>query len=151
VHQDDLGIQLGLGYAAFVDWLNAEMATAGFDDLGPTYGYMFRALADGPATLSQLAAGLHMTTQGAAKILTEMETRGYVERRAHPTDARARMVELTSRGRRALRSARALHARYERGLADRIGEDAVAALRRELHATLEIGGVDPASRLLRPI
>jgi DNA-binding MarR family transcriptional regulator len=151
VHHDDLGIQLGLGYAAFVEWLNAEMAGAGFDDLGPTYGYMFRALGDGPATLSELAIGLHMTTQGAAKILTEMEARGYVERQAHPTDARARMVELTARGQHALRTARDLHARYERGLAHRIGKDDVAALRVALTAMLEIGDVDPTSRLLRPI
>ena len=112
---------------------------------------MFRALADGPATLTDLAPGLHMTTQGAAKILTEMETRGYVDRQAHPTDARARLLELTTRGRQALGTARALHHRYEQGLVERMGADEVMTLRRALGTILEIGDVDPASRLLRPI
>ena len=152
MHRDDLGIRLGLAYATFVDWLNAEMATAGFDDLGATYGYMFRALADGPDTLSHLADGLRMTTQGAAKILGEMESRGYVRRTAHPTDARARLIELTDRGRLALETAHGLHGRYEHELADRIGPDAVAALRRALATIIEsVGGVDSTSRLLRPI
>jgi DNA-binding MarR family transcriptional regulator len=151
MQHDDLGIRLGLAYAAFVDWLNAEMAAAGFDDLGPTYGYMFRALAQAPATLSSLADGLHMTTQGAAKILAEMEAKGYVRRSPHPTDARARLVRLAERGQLALRTARDLHERFERRLAARVGGDGTAALRRSLDAVLELGAVDPASRLLRPI
>lgn len=149
--RDDLGIQLGLAYAAFVEWLNAEMAEAGFDDLGATFGYVFRALADGPATLSDLATGLHMTTQGTAKILTEMESRRYVRRRPHPTDARSRLVQLTTRGHRALDTARALHRRYEEKLARQVGADTVAALRRTLGAIQGVGDVDPASRFLRPI
>lgn len=60
---------------------------------------MFRALADGPDTVSNLSDGLRMSTQGAAKILGEMESRGYVRRTAHPTDARARLIDLTDRGR----------------------------------------------------
>ncbi len=148
---DDLGIRLGLAYAAFVDWLDAEMATAGFDDLGATYGYMFRALAGGPATLSTLARGLHMTTQGAEKILGEMEAKGYVRRSPHPDDARARLIELADRGRLALATARGLHDRFERELAERVGGRDAAALRRNLDAVLAMGSVDPASRLLRPI
>jgi DNA-binding MarR family transcriptional regulator len=151
MQHDDLGIRLGLAYAAFVDWLNAEMAAAGFDDLGPTYGYLFRALSGSPATLSSLAGGLHMTTQGAAKILAEMEARRYVRRSPHPTDARARLFELTERGRRALETASGLHHRFERRLAARVGDDTTAALRRSLDAVLQMRDVDPASRLLRPI
>jgi DNA-binding MarR family transcriptional regulator len=149
-HQD-LGIQLGLAYTAFVGWLNEQLAAAGFDDLGPAYGYMFRALADGPATLSTLAAGLAMTTQGAAKILAEMQAGGYVRRTAHPTDARARLIELTPRGREAFRAARAAHQRFERQLAARIGAGAAAGLREALAAIIALEDVDPASRLLRPI
>jgi DNA-binding MarR family transcriptional regulator len=148
---DDLGIRLGLAYTAFVDRLNADMAAAGFDDLGPTYGYLFRALASAPTTLSTLADGLHMTTQGVAKILAEMESKGYLRRTPHPTDARARLIELADRGRRALRTASGLHDRFERDLAAKVGDDDAAALRRCLDAVLDMGSVDPASRLLRPI
>jgi DNA-binding MarR family transcriptional regulator len=149
-HQD-LGIQLGLGFAAFVERLDAEMAAAGFDDLGRTYGYMFRALADGPSTLSALAASLRMTTQGAAKILDEMQARGYVRRLPHPTDARSRQIDLAPRGRDALATARGLHARFEQELTARTSPGTTQALRSALTAVIEMGDVDPASRLLRPI
>jgi DNA-binding MarR family transcriptional regulator len=148
---DDFGIQLGLAYAAFVDWLNAELARAGFDDLGPAYGYVFRALAAGPSTLSALAEGLRITTQGTAKILTEMESRGYLCRTAHPDDARSRLIELTDRGRQALTTAGTLHGRYEEQLRERIGPGDAAALRRALAGLLALADVDPSSRLLRPI
>jgi DNA-binding MarR family transcriptional regulator len=148
---DDFGIQLGLAYVAFVDWLNAELAAAGFDDLGPAYGYMFRALEPGPSTLSALAEGLRITTQGTAKILTEMQSRGYLHRTAHPDDARSRLVELTDRGRQALTTAGDLHGRYEEQLRARIGPRDAAALRRALGAMLALADVDPSSRLLRPI
>ena len=148
---EDLGIQLGLAYAAFVDRLNAGMAEAGFDDVGATYGYMFRALAAGPSTLSALATGLRMTTQGAAKILDEMQGRGYVHRTPHPTDARSRQIELDRRGREALRTAHELHRRFEQELAAATGPTTTTELRRALAAILAIGAVDPSSRLLRPI
>jgi DNA-binding MarR family transcriptional regulator len=134
-----------------VDWLNAELARAGFDDLGPAYGYVFRALAAGPSTLSALAEGLRITTQGTAKILTDMQARGYLRRTAHPDDARSRLVELTDRGRQALTTAGALHERYEEQLRARIGPEDAAALRRALRAVLALADVDPSSRLLRPI
>ncbi|MBK8074153.1 MAG: hypothetical protein IPK24_01015 [Kineosporiaceae bacterium] len=142
---DDLGIRLGLAYAAFVDWLDAEMATAGFDVWGR---HMFEG---GRAAATLELPGLHMTTQGAAKILGEMEAKGYVRRSPHPDDARARLIELADRGRLALATARGLHDRFERELAERVGGRDALALRRNLDAVLAMGSVDPASRLLRPI
>ena len=148
---EDFGIRLGLAYAAFVELLNTAMAQDGFDDLGPTYGYFFRSLADGPRTLSALAAGLQMTTQGAAKILTEMESRGYVRRTAHPTDLRSRLIELTPRGRAAVARARTLHHGIERQIAVQVGEEAVGGLHRALDALIQQSHIEPSSRLLRPL
>lgn len=148
---EDLGIRLGLAYAAFVEELREELAARGFDDLGSSFGYVFRALAGGAATLSELADGLRMTTQGAAKIVEEMEAGGYVSRRPHPDDRRAKVIELDDRGRAAARAARAVHRRVERQLADRLGEADVAALRRALDQLIAARDIDPSDRLLRPM
>jgi DNA-binding MarR family transcriptional regulator len=149
--EPDFGILLGGAYAAFTEWLRAEMGSSGFDDLGPSYGYVFRALGEGSMTLTELAAGLGMTTQGAAKIVAAMTEGGYVRSTPDPTDGRAKRLALDDRGRRALRRARALHASYQRRLLRRLGEQRVADLRAALSLVGESGGVDPAARVLRPM
>jgi DNA-binding MarR family transcriptional regulator len=147
----DFGIELGLAFAAFVEWLNDEMAKSGYDDLGPGFGYVFRALAGAPVTLSQLAASLGMTTQGAAKIVAAMEQARYVVRTPDPRDGRARLIDLDDRGRHAAARARSLHARFATELAGEIGAEAVASLRAGLQAIMAVRPGDPADRLLRPL
>jgi DNA-binding MarR family transcriptional regulator len=149
--EPDFGILLGGAYAAFTDWLRAEMQASGFDDLGSSHGYVFRALGNGSMTLTELAAGLGMTTQGAAKIVAAMAEGGYVCSTPDPTDGRAKRLALDDRGRRALRRARALHASYERRLVRRLGVQRVADLREALGLVGESVDVDTASRVLRPM
>jgi DNA-binding MarR family transcriptional regulator len=125
----DLGILLALAYQGFVRRLHEDLATRGYDDLGRSDGYVFRALADAPSTTSALAARLGLTKQGAAQIVDDMTARGYLTSRPHPDDARARLLELSERGRGALTAARDFHRRYERTLTRRHGAEAVTLLR----------------------
>ena len=96
-------------------------------------------------TLTELAAGLGMTTQGAAKIVAAMTAGGYVCSTPDPADGRAKRLALDERGRRALRRARALHASYERRLVRRLGDRRAADLRQALTLVGESGEVDAAS------
>src|SRR5258705_9828965 len=91
----DLGILLAIGYQEFVRALRAAMAAVGFDDMGRSDGYVLRALAGNPLTVSALAELLDITKQGAAQIVDDMEQRGYVERRVSPSDRRSRPLFLT--------------------------------------------------------
>jgi DNA-binding MarR family transcriptional regulator len=146
----DLGIVLGLAYATFVDELHAHLAVEGYDDLGRSYGYVFRTLAAGERSAAELAARLGITAQGAAKLVDEMASRGYVERRPHPDDRRAKLLRLSDRGQGALASARRFHAAYEARLRERLGDRRAAALRRDLEVLA--GADEPAAALdrLRP-
>src|SRR5262249_22723035 len=110
----DFGIVLGLAYQTFVGALHEHLLEEGFTGVRGPYGYVFRALLEGSRTTTQLAAGLGITPQGAAKIVDEMVAGGYVARRPDPGDRRARPLELTERGRRAVAAARRVHAEYER-------------------------------------
>jgi DNA-binding MarR family transcriptional regulator len=134
----DLGILLALGYQEFVRQLHAALAEAGFDDIGRSDGYVFRALDETPLSTSALAARLAITKQGAAQIVEDMARRGYLERRPDPHDARARLLSLSDRGRAALAEAHRFHQRYERGLARTHGAAAVTALRKLLTAMVAI-------------
>jgi len=141
--QRDFGIVLGLAYTRFVDELHDHLAGEGFGDLGRSYGYVFRTLDDGPATVTSVARGLSITIQGASKLIQEMVDRGYVRREPDPGDARAKLLRLGTRGENALRSARAFHRGFERRLAREIGAER-AGLLRALLTTLADGGAGPS-------
>jgi len=130
----DLGVLLGIGYQQFVRELHEAHEAAGFADLGRSDGFVFRSLAVRPMTVSELAARLEITKQGAAQIVDDMERRGYVEREPDPADRRAKQIRLSARGQRALANARRFHRDYERRLARSQGAEAVAVLRRMLEA-----------------
>ncbi|HZX25611.1 MAG TPA: MarR family transcriptional regulator [Telluria sp.] len=129
---EDFGILLNLAYGVFKDDLHAALAKAGYDDLGPSFGYVFRLLADQPRSLAEVAAQLGITPQGALKIVDEMVARRYVERSAHPQDGRIKLLSLTARGRQALAAAHAFHLRFERELAASIGAGNAQAARAAL-------------------
>jgi DNA-binding MarR family transcriptional regulator len=147
----DFGVLLALSYATFVAALRAQLAQDGYTDLHGSFGYVARALAERPLTLRELADQLALTSQGALKIVDEMQASGYVERRPDPQDARAKRLFLTRRGKRALAAARAFHGRFEAELARRIGakqvESARAAL-TQIVSEAERSGKAPA---LRPV
>lgn len=130
--RSDLGILVLLAYQGFVRQLHADMADRGYDDLGRSDGVMFRMLHGGPRTVSDLAGRLEITKQGAAQIVDDMERRGYVTRRPDPTDRRARLVELSERGRGALGVARDFHRRYEQRLVREHGRERVNVVRAVL-------------------
>jgi DNA-binding MarR family transcriptional regulator len=145
----DLGILLALAYGQFVRELRADLAERGFDDLGRSDGYVFRALDAAAMTTSDLAERLHISKQGAAQIVADMQSRGYVERRPDPNDRRAQRLVLATRGQRALAAARAFHQRYERRLKRESGADQVRQLRHLLTAMASAGsGLDPDIRAL---
>jgi DNA-binding MarR family transcriptional regulator len=125
----DLGILLAMAYQGFVREMHADLASRGFDDLGSSDGFVFRALAEQPMTVSALAARLAVTKQGAAQIIDDMQRRGYVVRAPHPSDARARLIDLSDRGRGALAAARAFHRSREARLLAELGADVVASVR----------------------
>ncbi|HCT77772.1 MAG TPA: MarR family transcriptional regulator [Micromonosporaceae bacterium] len=145
----DFGILLGLAYQHFVIELNAHLAAKGFSAIKPTYGYVFRALGSERLTTAQLAASLHITNQGMAKMVDEMVASGYVERHADPADARVKLLDLSAHGKAALAAARKFHADFESRLSVQLGERKVATTRAVL--TELVGGAsEDLTRTLRP-
>lgn len=80
----DLGMLMALAYGQFVVELRAYLAEAGFDDLGRSDGYVFRALDAAPLTTSELAERLRISKQGAGQIIADMQARG-TSGQANPT------------------------------------------------------------------
>jgi DNA-binding MarR family transcriptional regulator len=141
----DFGVLLNLAFGALKGRLHDQMREAGFDDLGPSFGYVFRLLDRDSPSLAELAAKLGMTPQGALKIVSDMTAKGYVDRADDASDARVRRLVLAPRGKRALAEARKFHAAFERELGRQLGERRVASARAVLEA-MAAGAAEQAAR-----
>jgi DNA-binding MarR family transcriptional regulator len=149
--ETDIGILLALAYQEFVNLLHEDLGAQGYDDLARSDGYVFRALHAEVLTTSGLADRLGMSKQGAGQLVVDMTRRGYLRSRPDPSDGRARLLELSDRGRSALAAAQDFHRRYETQLARRHGRGHVDDLRAMLIAmapTYGDGALDPRVRAL---
>ena len=82
-----------------VEGIQEGVQRRGFDDVRPAHGFAFARISAGDATTADIAVHLGITKQAAAQLVDHLVDRGYVERRRHPRDARARLLVLTARGR----------------------------------------------------
>lgn len=128
----DFGVLLNVAFGAFKQQLHRHLSQAGFDDVGPSFGYVFRLLLAHPSSLREVAERLGISAPGALKVVDDMVAKGYVERSEHPRDGRIKQLTLTSRGRSAVEAARSFHARFEQELVQRLGINDVAAARAVL-------------------
>src|SRR6201995_3405815 len=83
--------------------LRAAFAAAGLDGIRPAQAVALVPLAAGGLHASDLADRLKVSRQGVGQAVAALERHDYIIRGAHPSDARARIIELTPRGRQALR------------------------------------------------
>lgn len=58
---------------------------------------------EGPATVTALAQAEQIRPQSLNATVSSLQVSGYVERTAHPTDGRRKVIALTERGRRFVR------------------------------------------------
>lgn len=117
-----------------------EHATGGeFRDVTPAQFRLFRWPGMDGLRPSEVAQRNGLSRQAVNDLLGELERNGYVERRADPADARARLVTLTDRGDRLLRAAHRASTDIEAAWAERVGEERFAALRATLAEMVERG------------
>jgi DNA-binding MarR family transcriptional regulator len=83
--------------------LRAAFAAAGLDGIRPAQAVALVPLASGGLHASDLADQLGVSRQAVAQGIAALERHGYVTRVPDPVDARARIIELTPRGRQVLR------------------------------------------------
>lgn len=122
-----------------VDGIDAGVRARGFTDVRPAHGFAFTLLSAGGATVVELARHLDVTKQAASQMVEELTAKGYVERRPHPDDARAKLIVLTDKGWSCTRAADEAAAEILRSWSDRIGDRRLTALRADL-ATLAVPG-----------
>lgn len=133
-----IGALLRVPFQATVARVHADLAAAGYTDLRPAHFVPFQHLQTGGSRITELGERAQMTKQSMGYLVDYLEERGYVERAPDPSDARAKLVRLTDRGRVIERLARASLERLIDEWATALGADRM----RQLHETLEeLGGL----------
>jgi DNA-binding MarR family transcriptional regulator len=125
-----------------VDAMHAELARRGHPDVRPAHGFALQAIARGPVTGTEIAAGLGVTKQAAGKTVDALVEHGYAERTSDPADARRRLVVLTPRGREVLAISAEVLERRRAQWAAQVGDERFAVLEAALR-TMTDGGAGP--------
>jgi len=128
---------LNVAFGALIEDLHARLESLGWPAMRPAYGYVLvTAQAPEPCRVTDLAAVLGVTKQAASQVVDAMTELDLVRREPDPTDARARVVVLTERGRQLLSVVEGVYRELEGEWAAVIGEPAVERLRADLQAVI---------------
>ncbi len=100
---DHVGVPLWRASQAFVGLMMARYRALGYDDLTQAHSGLLPHLDVEGTRQTVLAERAGITKQAIGQMIVELEARGYVKRVADPTDARARIVRYTAKGRRFVR------------------------------------------------
>ncbi|MGV9454277.1 MarR family winged helix-turn-helix transcriptional regulator [Streptomyces sp. NPDC003635] len=123
--------------------INDSVVARGFEEVRPAHGFAFARLAQGDATVTDLAAHLGVTKQAASQLVDELVRRGYVERRPHPRDARARLIVLTERGWACTRAAEEAAAEVVEEWSALVGDGEMRAVAHQLLRIAPSGPIRP--------
>lgn len=99
---------------------------------------IFQRVADEGSRLGPLAEAAQVTKQTASVFVDHLERAGYVQRTPDPTDSRARLIQITPRGREVIALARGVEATIEAEWAAHLGGRDTQRLRELLRRLREI-------------
>jgi len=93
-----------------------------------------------PLSNAQLARRAYMTPQAMSEVIEALETKGLIQRTAHPTNARLLPATLTRKGRRVLADCERSVDEMESVMLAELTDDERAALRRALTSAVRALG-----------
>jgi DNA-binding MarR family transcriptional regulator len=129
----DLGRLLLEAHRSLAAELSEALAERGYPDVRPGHAALFMHIDRRSGTrLTELARRAHVTKQAMMLLVDELEGQGYVRRVPDPTDARAKLVRLTAKGRRYVAEARRAMAAVEAKVRRRLGRRRLEGLRGSL-------------------
>ena len=116
--------------------LKAAFAAAGLDGIRPAQAVALVPLTGGGLHASDLADRLGVSRQAVAQAISALERHSYVTRVPNPADARTRIIELTPRGRQALRVMQSNATSLEKHWEQVLGQRRLDELRKTLEMLL---------------
>ncbi len=146
-----LGALLRTAYQAFMEGFEPGLAAAGYGDVRITHTPVLQPLSlrQEGMRASDLAILAGITKPSMGYLIETLEQSGYVERVPDPTDGRAQLVRLTTRGWEMSQAGRAIVQQAEAQWAELIGRATVEELRQCLQALVAALGERQRQRTIR--
>ncbi len=112
-------------------------AGADVEGIRPAHLQVFGVIKADGSRLTDLADSAGLSLSSMAELVDDLESLGYVQRQPDPSDRRAKLVELTPSGWRAIRTGRAIIEQIEREWGGRIGHQRFATMCRSMQDLLD--------------
>lgn len=126
---------LGQAYAQLGQRIVEGVVAAGFPQR-PAHSAVFANIDADGTRLTTLAERANMTPQSMAELVNDLERMGYLRRQPDPTDRRAKLITLTSRGHASITAALQTISHIESDLEQLVGTRALRQLRSTLRRIL---------------
>lgn len=124
-----MGAMLRVAWQWVREQIFSGVVAAGYDDLNPAHVGLFRYPTLDGQRPTELADQLQITKQSVNDLLGHLEQRGYLGRELDPADGRARVVRLTTKGRRLEKLINGQAKAAEQQIAEILGSRRYAQLR----------------------
>jgi DNA-binding MarR family transcriptional regulator len=121
----------------FRDDLAAPRADAGYGDVREPHFQIFGNIRAGGIRLTELAERAQLSLAATSELVNDLAELGYLTRRPDPADGRAKLIELTDRGRDLMADAGNRVLDIERRWASLAGERDFAAMCRTMQRLLD--------------
>ena len=120
-----------------------ELIRQGHTDVRPAHNLVFALVASGVTRTTDMAARLGMSKQAVTLMVSQLEAGGYVSRVPDGSDGRAKLVQLTDRGRAAAAVSARVAAAAERRWAEVIGPERLVECKTALQELIEQAPIRP--------
>jgi DNA-binding MarR family transcriptional regulator len=134
----NLALLLLGGFRSLANAATEELARRGYEDFRPVHDFAMRAIAAGADSASELGRRLSVSKQAAAKTISVLEDRGYIEREPDASDARRKHLKATSLGFKVLQTGEAIFDELRSQWAEQIGADQLEVIEKLLTERLNV-------------
>ena len=131
------GVLLFVAYRAMEQRVLTALRESGFE-VTSAQGRVFARVGPGGTRLTDLAEMAQVSKQTAGFLVDQLEKGGYVERLPDPSDARARLICISERGRAVQERARVIEQEVEAEWTSHLGSASMSRLRGALLKLREI-------------
>ncbi|MGK2866699.1 MAG: MarR family winged helix-turn-helix transcriptional regulator [Mycobacterium sp.] len=121
----------------FRDDLSEPRAAAGFGDVREPHFQIFGNIRMGGIRLTELADRAQLSLAATSELVNDLAELGYLERRPDPVDGRAKLIDLTGRGRDLMAAAGARVVDLEQRWATAVGEKRFAQMCQTMQQLLD--------------
>lgn len=121
----------------FRDDLTEPRAAAGFGDIREPHFQIFGNIRTGGIRLTELAHRAQLSLAAASELINDLVELGYLTRRPDPADGRAKLIDLTARGRALMAAAGERVLEMEQRWAGVVGHDHFTQMCRTMQQLLD--------------